>query len=99
MIPLNNIDQEKLKHLCKENHVQRLALFGSVSRRAETPESDLDLLVEFDERHIPGLFSFVSFERSLGELFGRKVDLNTAGFLSKHFRQEVIDHAIPIYAG
>jgi predicted nucleotidyltransferase len=94
-----NVDQEKLKRLCMENHVQSLALFGSVTRQTEIPDSDLDLLVEFDEKHIPGLFSFVSFERSLGELFGRKVDLNTPGFLSKHFRQEVIEHAIPIYAG
>ena len=98
MIPLN-IDQEKLQRLCRENYVQRLAVFGSVTRSTDTPESDLDLLVEFDERHIPGFFSFVSFERSLGELFGRKVDLNTPGFLSKHFRQEVMEHAIPIYAG
>ena len=94
-----NIDEEKLKSLCAEHHVERLALFGSVAKNADTPESDLDLLVEFDERHIPGLFSFVSFERSLGELFGRKVDLNTPGFLSKYFRQEVIEHAIPIYPG
>jgi uncharacterized protein len=98
MLPIT-IDQDKLQRLCREHHVQRLALFGSVTRNAETPESDLDVLVEFDEKHIPGLFSFVSFERSLGELFGRKVDLNTPGFLSKHFRQDVIEHAISIYAG
>lgn len=98
MIPLN-IDQQQLGRLCEANHVRRLAIFGSVARQTARPESDIDLLVEFDERYIPGMFSFVEFERSLSELFGRKVDLNTSGFLSKYFREDAIEHSIPIYAG
>ncbi len=98
-MPIPTYDQNALNRLCRSYHVLRLAVFGSVSRETDRPHSDLDLLVEFDAQHIPGMFTFVALERSLGELFGRKVDLNTPGFLSPYFRKEVENQAIPIYGG
>jgi predicted nucleotidyltransferase len=94
-----NVDQSKLEGLCREYHVKRLAVFGSYLRGDEKPTSDLDLLVEFEPQARIGLFKFVHFEQRLGEVFGKKVDLNSAGFLNKAFREEVISHAQPIYAG
>ena len=81
---------------CRLNHIRRLAVFGSVLRDDFTPTSDLDVLVEFEPDHVPGL-AFFTLERQLSELLGRKVDLNTAGFLSRHFVDEVLAEAEDVY--
>jgi predicted nucleotidyltransferase len=73
-----------------------MALFGSVLRDDFTPESDVDVLVEFESGRTPGL-AFFSMQRELTELLGRQVDLNTAQWLSPYFRQEVLDEAEEIY--
>ncbi len=92
-------DRERLEALCRNYHVKRLAVFGSVLSGEDTPASDLDLLVEFSPEHGVGLFGLARLQRSLGEVFGRTVDLNTAGFLDKSFRAQVVNDAKPIYAG
>lgn len=61
-----------------------------------TPDSDVDVLVEFEPGHAPG-WEFVSTQDQLSEILGRPVDLNTPGFLSRHFRQRVLDDAQVIY--
>ena len=71
-------------------------LFGSILRDDFSPESDVDVLVEFDPEHIPG-WEFIDMQDELSELFGRPVDLNTYGFLSPHFRDKVLAHAEVIY--
>lgn len=86
------IDREKLAGFCRRNHIRRLALFGSVLRDDFRPESDVDVLVEFERGHVPGL-KFFALERELSEILGRKVDLNTAGFLSPYFRGRVLAEA------
>jgi hypothetical protein len=86
------IDQEKIAEFCRRHHIRRLALFGSVLREDFTPESDVDVLVEFEPGHVPGL-AFFGMERELSELLGRKVDLNTEGWLSSYFRDEVLAEA------
>ena len=53
-------------------------------------ESDIDILVEFEPEHVPGLFGVARLERELSERFGRKVDLRTAEDLSRFFREEVV---------
>lgn len=90
------IPKEKLAEFCRGNHIRKLAFFGSILRDDFTPESDVDVLVEFEPGHTPGL-RFFRMEEELSELFGRKVDLNTPAFLSPYFRQEVLKEAEALY--
>ncbi|MDN5335953.1 MAG: uncharacterized protein PWR02_979 [Synergistales bacterium] len=90
------IPQEEIARFCRRNKIRRLALFGSVLRDNFTPESDIDVLVEFEPGERVGL-RFFALEQELSELLGRKVDLNTPGFLSKDFREEIQLHAEVIY--
>jgi predicted nucleotidyltransferase len=91
-------DAKLLENLCQAYRVKRLAVFGSVLSGEDTSESDLDLLVEFESPRTLGL-RFFRFERELSAIFGHKVDLNTPGFLSPYFRDEVVASAKNIYAG
>ena len=90
------IPRQAVADFCRRHHIRRLALFGSVIRDDFTPESDVDVLVEFAPGHTPGL-AFFSMQRELGETLHRKVDLNTKSWLSPYFRQEVLDEAEVIY--
>lgn len=75
------ISRRKIEDFCRKNHIRKLALFGSVLREDFRPDSDVDVLVEFTPGHTPGL-RFFEMEEELSEVLGRKVDLNTPGFLS-----------------
>jgi hypothetical protein len=86
------IDREKISDFCRRHHIRKLALFGSVLREDFGPESDVDVLVEFEQGHVPGL-AFFSMERELSEIFNHKVDLNTPQFLSPYFRDRVLTEA------
>ena len=77
---------------CRRHHIRRLALFGSVLRDDFRPDSDVDVLVEFEPGHVPG-FGFFALQEELSELLGRVVDLHTPRFLSRYFRDEVLAHA------
>ena len=88
----NVIDREKISDFCRRHHIRKLALFGSVLREDFRPESDVDVLVEFEDGHIPGL-AFFSMERELSEILNHKVDLNTPQFLSPYFRDQVLAEA------
>lgn len=90
------IPQEEIVSFCLRHGIRRLALFGSVLGDDFTPESDVDVLVEFEPGKRVGL-RFFSMEQELSELFGRKVDLNTPGFLSRHFREEIQLQAEVLY--
>ncbi len=87
------IPKEQIAEFCRRHHIRRLALFGSVLREDFRPDSDVDVLVEFEPGRPVGLIRLARIERELSELLGRKVDLNTAGFLSRHFRGEVLSEA------
>jgi len=91
------LDRAKLAEFCRRHHIQRLALFGSVLREDFGPNSDVDVLVEFDPEHIPGL-AFFDMQDELSELLGRKVDLNTPACLSRYYRDEVMAEAEVQYA-
>ncbi len=82
------VPREKIADLCRRHHIRRLALVGSVLRDDFRADSDVDVLVEFEPEHVPGL-GFFAREAELSEILGRKVDLNTPGFLSPRFRDEV----------
>ena len=86
------IPHEKVSDFCRRHHIRKLALFGSVLRDDFRPESDVDVLVEFEPGRTPGL-AFFGMEIELSEILGRRVDLNTAGFLSKYFRDRVLAEA------
>jgi len=85
--------REKLVDFCKKNYIKKLSVFGSALRGQLGPGSDIDLLVEFEEEHTPGLFSIIRMEMDLTETLGRKVDLRTPEDLSQYFRDEVIQNA------
>jgi len=90
------IPKEALADFCRRNHIRRLAFFGSVLRDDFTPESDVDVLVEFEPGHVPGL-AFISMQDELSALIGRNVDLNTPACLSPYFRKEVLDEREVLY--
>ncbi len=91
-----DIPSEAIAAFCGRHHIRRLGLFGSVLRDDFTPESDLDVLVEFEEGHTPGL-AFFGMQEELSELLGRPVDLNTPGFLSRYFRDQVLKEVVVAY--
>jgi predicted nucleotidyltransferase len=86
------VPRKKLEAFCKRNHIQKLAFFGSVLRDDFGPKSDVDVLVEFERGKTPGL-AFFRMQSELSEIIGHKVDLNTPGFLSKYFREQVMREA------
>jgi hypothetical protein len=81
-----------IEEFCLRNHIHRLCLFGSVLRDDFRPDSDVDVLVEFEPGTRTGL-RFFEMEAELSQLLGRKVDLNTPGFLSPRFRDRVLAEA------
>ncbi len=94
------VEQERLKQLCQLHHIRKLSLFGSVLAGADRPDSDVDLLVEFEPGREPGLLGLAGIEAELSALLGgRPVDLRTAQDLSRHFRDEVAREAEVQYAG
>ncbi|MCA1592886.1 MAG: nucleotidyltransferase family protein [Acidobacteria bacterium] len=95
-MPRIKIDQSKIADFCRKHHIRRLSLFGSVLRDDFRPESDVDVLVEFEPEHVPGL-AFFAIEAELSDILGRKVDLNTSHFLSPHFRSRVEAESEPQY--
>jgi hypothetical protein len=86
------VPQERIAAFCRRHHIRKLAFFGSVLRDDFRPNSDLDVLVEFEPGFVPGL-EFFALENELSLILGRKVDLNTPGFLSKYFREQVLAEA------
>jgi hypothetical protein len=86
------IPKAKIAAFCRKHHIRRLAFFGSVLRDDFRPGSDVDVLVEFDPGHVPGL-AFFSMEEELSSILGYKVDLNTPQFLSRYFRKAILDEA------
>jgi predicted nucleotidyltransferase len=86
----------RVAEFCGRHHISRLALFGSVLRDDFSPESDVDVLVEFEPGKSPA-WEFFGMERELTAQFGRRVDLNTPGFLSRYFRDQVQNEAMTLY--
>ena len=90
------IPRKKIADFCRRHHIQRLSIFGSALSDDFRPDSDLDVLVEFEAGHVPGL-AFFALENELSALLGRKVDLNTPGFLSEYLRREAQAEAEVVY--
>ena len=97
MNPALHIPDETIRDFCRRHHIRKLSIFGSALRPDFRSDSDVDVLVEFQPNHTPGL-AFFDMEAELSELLGRKVDLNTPGFLSRFFRDRVLREAEVQYA-
>ena len=93
-----DIPKDELAAFCRKHHIRKLALFGSVLRDDFGPDSDVDVLVEFEPEHVPGLIGISGMERELTVVLGRKVDLRTPQELSRYFREDVVAEAEVQYA-
>jgi len=91
------IPREKVADFCRRHHILKLSLFGSVLRDDFGPDSDVDVLVEFEPGHVPG-FAFIDLQTELSEILRRKVDLNTPNSLNRHFRNRVLRESEVQYA-
>ena len=93
------LDPEAVAGVCRRRHILRLSLFGSVLAGTDRPDSDVDLLVEFEPGKKPGFLGLAAIEAELSDLLGgRCVDLRTAEDLSRHFRDRVVSMAEVQYA-
>lgn len=92
-----DVAESPIREFCERHHIRKLALFGSVLRDDFTPDSDVDVLVEFKPGYCVGLITFAGMENELSDLFGRRVDLSTPGGLSPYFRDEVLGEAETLY--
>ena len=90
------VDRARIADFCRQHHIRRLAVFGSALRDDFTAESDVDVLVQFEPGTRVGL-KFFTWQDELSELLGLTVDLNTPGFLSPYFREEVLAEAEDLY--
>ncbi len=87
-----SIPNREIADFCRRHYIRRLSLFGSVLRDDFSPDSDVDVLVEFEPGHVPG-WEIVSMGDELSEIVGRKADLHTPASLSPYFRDEVLAEA------
>lgn len=92
------VDKKELAEVCRQNHVRRLALFGSVLRDDFRPDSDVDVLVDFEPGYVLG-FRIFRLEEKLSALFGgRRVDLVNRKYLNPRLRERVLATAETQYA-
>lgn len=85
-----SVDTESLAAFCRKHRIRKLSLFGSMLKGTARPDSDVDLLVEFEPDGVPGLIGLAAMEIELSEMLGRKADLRTAGDLGRYFREQVV---------
>jgi len=92
------LPRREIAEFCRRHHILTLSVFGSYLRGDFGPASDIDILVEFDSKHIPGLIRLASMELELSQILGRKVDIRTPQDLSQYFKNEVVKAAKVQYA-
>ncbi len=92
------LDHDELAAYCRRNHITRLSVFGSALRDDFGPDSDVDLLVEFEGDAVVTLLDMARMEIELSEMIDRRVDLRTPEDLSRYFRDEVLATAVVQYA-
>ncbi len=87
------ITELEIEKFCKKHHIKKFSFFGSVLGNNFNPDSDIDVLVEFEAGRVVGFFRLTEIEQELSEIFGTKVDLRTPAELSRYFRQAALDSA------
>ncbi len=96
--PILNLPFERIREICSRYHVRELSIFGSALRYDFRPDSDVDLLVEFEPDARIGLIEFGQLQQDLETLFARKVDLGTKRSLRPVLRDEILASARTVYA-
>lgn len=91
--PQIDIPSDRLAEFCRKHGVRKLSFFGSVLREDFTPDSDVDVLVEFQPDRVPGLIRFCGMEMELSEILHREIDLHTPKSLSPFLRDRVLSQA------
>ncbi len=91
------ISQDELEQFCQRHQISKLSLFGSVLRDDFQPDSDIDVLVEYEPDARTTLLNMAAQEIELSQMLGRKVDLRTAQDLSRYFRERVVNTAEMLY--
>ena len=92
-----DFSEGRIGEFCRKYRIARLSLFGSILRDDFGPDSDVDLLVEFEPGCTPSLMRMVDMESELSAIIGRQADLRTPAEISRHFRDEVLAEARPQY--
>ena len=92
------INREQIAEFCRRHHICRFAFFGSVLRDDFRPESDVDVLIEFEPGHVPGLIRLMSMQLEFSDMIGREADFRLPGDLSILFRDRVVAEAEVLYA-
>ena len=92
------IPRERIAEFCRKHHIRRLSFFGSVISEHFKEDSDVDVLVEFEQGQVVGLLRLAGMEIELSEILGRKVDLRTPADLSRYFKDDVLSAAEVQYA-
>ena len=93
-----NLPEKEIREYCAGQPIARLSVFGSAVRNELTPESDIDLLVEYLPDAPVGYFSMAQHMMDFSEIIGRQVGLCTPNSISRYFRQDVLESAVPVYA-
>ncbi|MEI7834051.1 MAG: nucleotidyltransferase family protein [bacterium] len=92
------IDEHQISEFCHRHHIRSLAFFGSVLRDDFRPDSDIDVLIEFEQGHVPGLLTLMTMQLEFSEILGREADFRTPRDLGIHFRDRVVAEAEVLYA-
>jgi len=92
------IDREQIADFCRRHHIRKFAFFGSVLRDDFRPDSDVDVLIEFEPEHVPGLLRLMTMQLEFTEIIGREADFRTPRDLGTHFRDRVVKEAEVLYA-
>jgi len=93
-----NFPEAQIAAFCERHRVRKLSVFGSILTEEFGPESDVDMLVEFEPGCTPGMFGFGGMILELSEMLGRRVDLRTPFDLSRHFRPSIMRDARTLHA-
>ena len=91
------ISRDRLAEFCQRHHIRKLSFFGSVLRDDFSEDSDVDVLIEFEPDARVGLIRLAGIELELSQMLGRKIDLNTPGFLSPYYRDKVMQESETYY--
>lgn len=92
------VPQERVAAFCRNHHIRKLSFFGSAISDHFTQDSDVDVLVEFEQGQVVGLLRLAAMEIEFSEILGRKADMRTPADLSRYFRDDVLSIAEVQYA-
>jgi len=92
------VDQAQIAEFCRRHHIRKFAFFGSVLREDFRPDSDVDVLIEFEPNRIPGLIKLMTMQLEFSEMIGREADFRAPGDLHRSFRDAVVAKAEVLYA-